>query len=77
MTCWSDDAARVGPKRESNVDRVEGPIDEPQASRPEPEGETSVMRFREVSISIVALGAMTLPALADGPVTVIGQAEPD
>jgi hypothetical protein len=49
----------------------------PQASRPEPEGETHVKRFRDVLLSCIALGALTLPVLAaDGPVTVIGRAEP-
>ncbi len=34
-------------------------------------------RFRDVFISCIALGAMALPTLAaDGPVTVIGRAEP-
>lgn len=34
-------------------------------------------RFRDVCISCIALGAMALPALAaNGPVTVIGRAEP-
>ncbi len=35
-----------------------------------------MMRFRDVCISMVALGAMAMPVLADGPVTVVGKAKP-
>ncbi len=66
-----------GALRESTSIGLRDLFGEPQASRPEPEGETHVKRFRDVLISCIALGAMTLPALAeDGSVSVIGRAEP-